>query len=200
MQNLVDIVVKLGDVFDRLQMRYAVGGALANNYWGVLRATEDVDCLISLPAVKYQLFADDLAAIQCTLQDENQRSVEITVPRLLAQVQSRKLIECFMPLNSGKVRIELFVPAVALQDEILRRAVPIQMGGHEVRITTAEDMILLKLAFHRVKDLQDVRGILWIQRGKLDLDYLRQWSARTHDLDVQQEMEKLIAEYSMRDK
>ena len=72
------------------------------------------------------------------------------------------------------MRVEFFVPAVPLQEEILRRAVPLTLGGRPVPITTAEDLILLKLIVHRVKDLLDVRGILWLQRGRLDLDYLRQ--------------------------
>ena len=92
--------------------------------------------------------------------------------------------------------VELFVPAVALQDEILRRAVPKPMGGREIPFTTPEDLILLKLVFHRMKDMLDVRGILWVQRGRLDLDYLRNWSAKTHEPHVQQEMEQLIVEYA----
>ena len=200
MPNLIDVVVALGEVFDRLQLHFAVGGALANNYWGIVRATEDVDCLISLPAIKYQLFASELNAIGCTLRDEHGQDVPVTVPRLLEHVGQRKLIECIYPLPDAPVRVELFVPAVPLQDEILRRAVPIRVGNHEIRITTAEDLILLKLVFHRVKDLQDVRGILWVQRGRLDFDYLRHWSAQSLEPEVQREMEKLIAEYSSDEK
>ena len=195
MPNLIDVVVALGNIFARLQLRFAIGGALANNYWGIVRATRDVDCLISLPAIKYQLFADELNAIGCTMHDKDGRHIAITVPRLLEQVQHRKLVECYQE----RVRIELFVPAVALQDEILRRAIPIRLRNCEIPITTAEDLILLKLVFHRVKDLQDVCGILWLQRDRLDLDYLRHWSARTHEPDVQKELERLIADYS-RDK
>jgi predicted nucleotidyltransferase len=192
MPNLIDVVVKLGAVFDRLQLRFALGGALANNYWGVVRATQDVDCLIALPAIKYQLLADDLNAIGCMLHDEAGQNVPVDVSRLLEQVRQHKLIECF----HDSVRIELFVPAIPLQDEILSRAVCIRLGDRQIPITTAEDLILLKLAFHRAKDIQDVRGILWVQRGRLDLDYLRYWSARIHEPDVQKEMERLIAEYS----
>jgi predicted nucleotidyltransferase len=199
MPNLIDVVAALGEVFDRLQLQFAVGGALANNYWGIVRATVDVDCLIALPKIKYQVFADEFNAIGCTLRDQNGSDVPVTVPRLLEQVERRKLIECYYQRSDEPVRVELFLPAVPLQDEILRRAVPIRIRNRELRITTAEDLILLKLAFHRVKDLQDVRGILWVQRGRLDMDYLRHWSARTHESDVQQELEGLIEEYS-RDK
>ena len=192
MPNLIDVVVALGEIFTRLQLRFAIGGALANNYWGIVCATRDIDCLISLPAIKYQVFADELNAIGCTMRDKDDRHFAITVPQLLEQVQRRKLIEVYQ----RRVRIELFVPAVALQDEILRRAVPIRLRDCEIPITTAEDLILLKLVFHRVKDLQDVCGILWLQRGQLDLDYLRHWSVRTHEPDVQAELDRLIAEYS----
>jgi predicted nucleotidyltransferase len=199
MRTLIDVVVRLGETFDRLQLRYAVGGALANNYWGILRATEDIDCLISVPAIKYQVFADELNALGCTLQDAHGEATSIDVPRLRELVVQRKLIELYYPLPDMPVCVELFVPAVPLQNEILRRAARIRVQDREISITTAEDLILLKLAFHRVKDLQDVRGILWVQRGRLDLDYLRHWSARTHEPLVQREMEQLIAEYS-RDK
>lgn len=191
MPNLIDVVVALAEVFERLQVRFAVGGAIANNYWGIVRATKDIDCLIALPAIKYQIFADEFNAIGFTLREDDQ-FVPITVPRLLEQVRERKLIVCFYQT----VRVEFFVPAVPLQDEILRRAVAMPLGSRQVPITTAEDLILLKMVFHRVKDLLDVRGILWLQRGRLDLDYLRHWSERTHEPDVQCELEQLIEEYS----
>ena len=196
MPNLIDVVVALAEVFDRLKLSFAIGGALANNYWGIVRATEDIDCLISLPALKYQSFADELNGVGCTLLDQVGQNAEVTVPRLLDQVTQRKFIECNYKLGDGRVRVELFVPAVPLQDEILRRAVSVNVRGHEVRITTAEDLILLKLVFHRIKDLQDVRGILWVQRNRLDLDYLKYWSRQTHEESVQQELEQLIAKYS----
>lgn len=192
MPNLVEIVGKFADVFDRLRIQYAIGGALANNYWGIVRTTQDIDCLIALPAIKYQSLADELKTIGCMLRDAQGSVAPITVPRVLEHVNQRKFIE----FDYNSVRIELFVPVVPLQDEILRRAIPLQFGDREAPITSAEDLILLKLVFHRPKDLHDVRGILWVQRGKLDLDYMRHWSARTHEPDIQQEMERLIAEYS----
>jgi hypothetical protein len=46
------------------------------------------------------------------------------------------------------------------------------------------------------KDLQDIRGILWVQRGQLDLDYLQNWSAQTLEPEFQSELQRLIAEYA----
>jgi predicted nucleotidyltransferase len=141
---------------------------------------------------KYQLLADALNDIGCQLHDNRNQYVPLTVVQMLEQVRQRKLIECLL----DNARVELFVPAVPLQEELLRRAILVEVRGSEIPITTAEDLILLKLIFHRPKDLHDVRGILWVQRGKLDYDYMKHWSARTHEVNVQQEMEQLIAEYS----
>jgi hypothetical protein len=192
MPDLIDIVGRLAEIFQRLQIRYALGGALANNYWGIVRTTQDIDCLIALPAIKYQLLADELAKAGALLRGEQDELVPITVEQMLHHVRQRKLIECWY----NSIRIELFVPVVPLQEEILRRAISLPLGMRQVLITTAEDLILLKLVFHRVKDLLDVRGILWMQRGRLDLEYIRNWSARTHEPNVQDELEQLIAEYT----
>lgn len=40
MRELIEIAEGLADVFDRLGVRYAFGGALANNFWGTVRATQ----------------------------------------------------------------------------------------------------------------------------------------------------------------
>jgi len=192
MPKLIDLVAKLAEVCRRHQIPFALGGALANNYWGVVRATLDIDCLIAIPALKYQVFADELAILGCNLRDAAGNELPVSVIGLREQIQKQKFVECFC----DSVRIEFFVPAVPLQHEILRRAVPITLAGISVPVTSAEDLVLIKMAFHRAKDLQDVRGILWVQRGRLDLSYITDWSKRSLDPDVQKELNRLIVEYS----
>jgi hypothetical protein len=190
--NLVDLVADLADALDRLPVRYALGGAIATSLWGIARTTQDVDCLAAVSAVKYQELADVLEALGYKQLDAADNLVEPSVRLMREQATERKLMEFF----SGPVCIDLFLPVVPLQEEVLRRAVTMPLGRREVPITTAEDMILLKLAFHRTKDLQDVRGILWVQRGRLDIEYLKHWSARSHSEDVQRELQQLIVQYA----
>jgi hypothetical protein len=47
--------------------------------------------------------------------------------------------------------------------------------GIPVRVCTAEDFIIHKTIANRGKDWGDVEGILIRQRGKLDIDYIRNW-------------------------
>jgi hypothetical protein len=62
-------------------------------------------------------------------------------------------------------------------------------------VPLTEDLILLKMAFHREKDVGDVRGILRVQQTRLDLDYLRRWALEMLEDAVQRELDMLIAEY-----
>jgi len=67
MQKLIPLITDLAEVFQRLQLRYAFGGALANNYWGIVRTTVVVDCLVLIPALKCQALADQLTSIGCEM-------------------------------------------------------------------------------------------------------------------------------------
>lgn len=194
MSILNQLVSDLADCFDRLHLRFALGGALATSYWGIVRTTQDVDCLVAVPAVEFQRLADELHSIGCQQRDDAGILTDVTVGRMREQVDQWKLVECFR----NSVQIELFAPVVPLQEEMLRRAVLKPWGEREVPITTAEDLILIKLSFHRSKDFQDIRGILWVQQGQLDLDYLRHWSAKTHDQATQMELEQLLREIALR--
>ena len=54
MQELIALIDCLADLLERLRFRHAFGGALANNYWGIVRATQDVHCLVLIPALTWQ--------------------------------------------------------------------------------------------------------------------------------------------------
>jgi len=191
MQELISLIDCLAELMARMRLRHAFGGALANNYWGIVRATQDVDCLVLIPALAWQQLADELASNGLVLRDDAGREQPITVDRMLAQGGQRKLIE----LWKNAIRAEIFLPVLPLQDEILRRAVLMPFLNRSIPITTAEDLVLLKMAFHRQKDLIDVRGILWVRRGQLDIAYMRHWSNQMLQDDVQKEFEDLLQNY-----
>jgi hypothetical protein len=44
--DLVAGVVAIAGAFERAGLSYALGGALAYGYWGMPRATRDIDCTV----------------------------------------------------------------------------------------------------------------------------------------------------------
>ena len=187
---LADVVLRLSDVFEKLAIPYAIGGAVATSFWGVPRTTQDADCLVAVPSVAYQRLADALNADGFEIEQPSGPQ-PVTVAALLEQVRRDR----FMMLSCRATNVELFVPVVPLQESILKRAVGRLFHGRTIRITTAEDLILLKMAFHRQKDIQDIKGILHIQRGHLDMPYVRKWSGEMLEPTAIQELEDLIATY-----
>jgi len=187
---LADVVLRLGSLFEHLGVPYAIGGAVAVSFWGVPRTTQDADCLVAVPAVAYQRLADALNT-QGFVIDLSPAPQPVTVEALLQQVRDDQ----YMTLVCRATSVELFVPIVPLQHSILKRAVGRSFHGHTIRVTTPEDLILLKMAFHRHKDLQDIKGILHVQKGNLDLSYLRHWSARMLEESSAHELDDLIATY-----
>jgi predicted nucleotidyltransferase len=189
---LSDVILRLAGICERTGVPYAVGGAVAASFWGVPRTTQDADLLVSVPALVSQHFADALAEEGFSVVDTSGGGMP-TVTGLRRQSDAEGL----MRLARRNVPVEMFVPVVPLQHEILRRATDEPFHGRTIKVTSAEDLILLKMAFHRQKDIQDVRGILGVQKGRLDLGHLRSWSARTLDDQTAAELDRLIAAAGM---
>lgn len=188
---LADVVLRLADVCEQLTIPYAIGGAVATSFWGVPRTTQDADCLVAVPAVAYQRLSDALSAHGFEIEQPSGPQ-PVTAVALLEQVRRDK----FMTLSCRATNVELFVPVVPLQESILKRAVGRLFHGRTIRITTPEDLILLKMAFHRQKDLQDIKGILHIQKGRLNMTYLRHWSVEMLEPTAIQELDDLIVTYT----
>lgn len=191
-EDLLGVTEAACALFDSLQAAYAVGGAIAQNYWGIVRATQDADFLLSLARTRFDDLKEALERAGFVIRKGDGSTHPLSVEEIIRQEGDAHLLV----IHRGLVKVEIFFPILPLQHSILRRAVRVKLGSRIVPVTTAEDLIVLKLAFGRQKDLQDVRGILWSQKGRLDLDYIREWAGKTLAADVCSELEGWIREYA----
>jgi hypothetical protein len=190
-EDLIELTERIADLVEGLRAPYAIGGAIAQNFWGVVRATQDLDLLLSLPRIRFEDLRTGLDSEGFEIVDASGVRHPVTVEAILSQERDRHMVA----VHRGLVKVEIFFLFLPLQHSILRRAIRMQLRSRTIPITSAEDLIVLKMAFHREKDLRDVRGILWSQKGKLDLAYIRDWSAQMLAEDVQAELERWIEEY-----
>ena len=165
---------RLVRVLEALALPYALGGALGMGFAGVMRATRDIDVLVSLPALRSQELADALNQAGFIIRDR-ENEIPVDVSRITREAREAGHFRIWR----GNVRVELFVPKVPLQDSILSRRIRVDLGEFSLWTTTPEDLILLKMIFHRPKDIEDVRRLLAVNRDDLDVTYIRNWIDRT---------------------
>jgi len=189
--DLLDAAAALAGLLEGLSIPYAFGGAIAQNYCGTVRATQDIDLLVTLPRIRFGELARSLESAGFAMRGPGGEARSVTVEGMVEEERQRR----FFAVYRNLVKAEIFLPFLPIQHSILKRAVKLPLGERTVPITTAEDLVVLKMAFHREKDLRDVRAILWNQKGKLDLVYLRDWAGRMLKDESIKELEGWVAKY-----
>jgi hypothetical protein len=183
---VIALAVALGDLLaalDRLEIRFLIAGTMASGTHGLPRQTNDIAIVSDLPA---GLVEDFCAALG---------------PAFYADPEAaRKAIEAGRAFNvihmEGAYKFDIF-PAgedrFARSELARRRYTRTAITGLEqieFPVTSAEDTILSKLVWYRkggeVSDRQwhDIAGVLRVQAGRLDEEYLHTWAAELGVADL----------------
>lgn len=188
--GLVDVIFWLEDVFDRLQLRRSYGGAIAYNYYGPPRLTQDVDVLVLVPDVKAPSLVEELLAAGCEHGERDPRPPELQA--VLADLRSKAHMTVF---RCRAIRTEIFVPWHPFHHRVLERSPERDLEGRSIRIHAPEDIIVFKKIFDRPKDIEDIKAILLAQKGKLDLQRLRSDASSLLTDESMKELESLLAQF-----
>jgi hypothetical protein len=174
----VTVTEIVADVSSRLAgagIPHVLGGSLASSAWGQMRQTNDADfgALLTLETLEGFLTA-------------------FTDPYYVGRLEAEEALASEAPYRTVQImhmdevfKIDLFVIGgdEYSRSEIARsRRIEI-VPGKEVPFAAPENIVVQKLRWFdlgsRVSDRQwnDIVQVLEVQRGHLDMEYLRRWTA-----------------------
>jgi hypothetical protein len=189
--GLIEVIHWLEDVLDRLELQRSYGGAIAYNYYGPPRLTQDVDILVLTRDMTMPALVEELRHAGCVHDDRDMKPVDLRT--VLDDLRGRT--HCTVFLYAG-VRIEMFVPWHAFHRRVLERSPARELEGRRIRIHSPEDLIVFKKIFDRPKDIGDIKAMLMAQQGRLDLARLKGDARGLLSSESFKELELLIAEYA----
>jgi hypothetical protein len=163
-----EATVAVIDALNELAIPYMLVGSFASNRYGIPRSTKDADFVVELGELSIAQVARKLAP---SLRLEPQMSFETITGTTRHE----------FTLVGDPFKVELFQLGTDPYDqERFRRRLPARLLDRDVRILTAEDVVITKLRWARPKDRDDVRDVIAVQdqSERLDWDYIHIWVDR----------------------
>ena len=180
-----ELLLALSGALAELRVGWYVFGAQAVLHWGRPRLTEDIDVTVQLGSVDAATLLDRLRQAGFALRLEG-------TPAFIAQTR-------VLPLSFKDTgwALDVVLGGPGLEEDFVRRAVPVEVApGVTVPIISAEDLIVTKILSGRPKDLEDVRGVLLAQAGRVDVEQAGRVLAALEDAlgvsDLRPVLERLV--------
>ena len=180
--NLVEALIPLVDLLDRLGVAWYVGGSIASTVHGRFRATNDVD-------VVAELLEEHATSLRESLEADHYVD-EASIRDAVRRKSSFNLVH----FGTG-LKIDVFVATDSEYEASVRaRRISEPFGNSPPKrrlwIASAEDTVLAKLVWHRrggevsERQLRDVHGVLELRGDELDVEYLRRWAPELRVADL----------------
>jgi hypothetical protein len=182
-QYLPEGLIVLHNRFAHDHIPHAFGGAIALAYWGVPRATTDIDINIFLSKNQRVRVLDSIGTtFPLTNRADAERQIEHT-----AQVR----------LRWGAIPVDLFFSNTPFHEAMATRTHEVDYVGTPIPVLSAEDLVICKYLFNRGKDWTDIETIVQVQ-AHLDEPYLMQWLTEFSEADDERlaRLERMLREQS----
>jgi len=159
-----------------LRIPYMITGAIAVNYYGRPRLTHDVDLLVELQASMVE-------GIVTSFQSD----FYIAAVGILEALQHRTMFNA-VHHHTG-LKVDFWLKGGDEYDATrFQRRKKRKIFDEMMFITTAEDLMIIKLKRYKdsssEKHYLDASGVYEIQRGNLDLRYMKRWLSYFSVLDL----------------
>lgn len=164
MNDLIDSVIAFQDFLKKEGIPVAAIGGIAVAVWGEPRLTRDIDMKVLVSRENRGSLLTLLRAFT-PLQEDSDESF-------------RRLGLAFFRDANG-VRIDVMLADTIFDETAIERACDMDFTpGKNIRVCTAEDLVVYKMLSTRAKDRGDVESVIQKQGDALDDAYIENWLAQ----------------------
>ncbi len=167
-----ELLQRIIEVLDRLDIPYLVTGSVAAMAYGEPRLTNDIDIVAAIEERHIASFLESFPPDEFYASEEAIREA----------IRRRLQFNIIHPSSGLKVDIILRkgTPFDVSRFSRLRRIKPAE--SYTANFAAPEDIIIMKMQYYKdggpEKHLRDIAGILKISRDEVDLEYIADWSRR----------------------
>ena len=187
--DILSAIIPIIETFNKLDIKYHIGGSFASSAYGVLRATANIDLMADISS-------KDISEIINSLDNAYYLS-EASIKTAISNQTSFNLIHL-----GSILKIDIFIPKSRDYDkEVMQRALSKKLEIDNNILTfylkSAEDIILTKLEWYKLggevseRQISDVLGVLRVQVNNLDFVYLKKWAV---ELKIDDLLQRVIEE------
>ncbi|MBI5407581.1 MAG: hypothetical protein HZA18_07805 [Nitrospirae bacterium] len=178
--EIIEITLRVIAIFEKLGIRYSIGGSLASSAFGIPRATMDIDIVADIKQENIPLLQECLAWEFYADMDMIREAVRRKSSFNIIHLESLYKVDIFILQEHP---FDLQALARRVQKKVS------EDNPQEPFFTTPEDIILNKLKWYKdgggVFDRQwydilgnDILGVLKVQGKDLDMPYLSEWAEK----------------------
>lgn len=143
------------------KLEWYLFGAQAAVVWGSPRLSADVDITAAIEPADLAVFIDAM----------NHQGFDLvsTDPELVTRTRVVAFIH-----RATRMPLDVVLAGAGLEEEFLRRAIPVQMESTAVPVISPEDLIITKVLAGRPKDIEDLRSVIHERRSSIDPERIRE--------------------------
>lgn len=156
---------QLAKLMKEANVDYAVLGGMAVLIYGEPRMTFDIDVNIVL----------DAGNINDFLKKAKRFGFRPLASNIKSFVKRTGVIPMKFLKDKITGRFDFIIAQNMLEYLCIKRARVRKIYNTNIKLISPEDLVIHKITSQRPRDLEDLRGILIRQRGKLDIKYIAYW-------------------------
>jgi hypothetical protein len=179
--TLPEAVARLARFTRELAMPCALIGGVAVIARVFVRATKDVDLLVSCPV-------SEARALLAVARRHDYGWEESDVDDFL---EAGLLRMWGPPSRREGLGLDILLTDSPFNEDVVRRATVVEVLGTEISVATAEDLLLMKIEANRPIDLDDAIAIKDAFASSLDMAYVRAQAERLGE-DVRRRLDALL--------